>query len=159
MPTGSASSIGLIERLGSPWCIAVTSRVEPALSLSRLRAADEVAEFRQLQLQFARDEARTLADAAGLDAALADRLFDRTQGWPAGLRIAIGALSARGEGGGDALRATERPLFDFLVTEVLQQLPPALSDFLLNVSVLPELEVARCERVQRTAERSPSAHS
>ncbi len=46
-----------------------------------------------------------------------------------------------------ALHATDRPLFEFLVTEVLQQLPPALTDFLLAVSVLPELDGARCQTV------------
>jgi LuxR family maltose regulon positive regulatory protein len=145
----------LLERLGSRWCIAVTARTEPALSLSRLRAAGELAEFRQLQLQFARDDARTLAGASGVDAALADRLFDRTQGWPAGLRIAFGVVSAR-VGAGDPLRATERPLFEFLVTEVLQQLPKPLSDFLLAVSVLPELDAARCRQV--TGDDGAAAH-
>ncbi|MGZ9030228.1 MAG: LuxR C-terminal-related transcriptional regulator [Burkholderiaceae bacterium] len=142
----------LIERLSARWCVALTSRTEPPIALARLRATDDLAEFRQLHLQFARDEARRLAREAGLEDALADRLFDRTQGWPAGLRIAIGA--ARGGSGtpgpaqaSEALRASERPLFDFLVAEVLQQLPPALAEFLLDVSVLPELEADRCREV------------
>ena len=84
----------LIERLSSRWSIAITSRTEPPLALARLRARDELAEFRQLQLQFARDDARRLAAESGLDMTIADRLFDRTQGWPAGMRIAIGAVLA-----------------------------------------------------------------
>ena len=47
----------------------------------------------------------------------------------------------------EAPRASERPLFEFLVAEVLQQLPPALAEFLLDVSVLPELESGRCRDV------------
>ena len=138
----------VIERLGARWCIVVTSRADPPLALARLRAADELAEFRQLDLQFARDEARELARTAGLDKHLADRLFDRTQGWPAGLRIALGAVSASTSSHArDALRINERPLFEFLVTEVLQKLPAALADFLLAVSVLHELDAVRCEQV------------
>jgi LuxR family maltose regulon positive regulatory protein len=148
---------GLIERLGTRWCIVMTSRTEPPLALARLRAKDELAEFRQLQLQFARDEARALARKAGLDTALADRLFERTQGWAAGLQIAIGALNARGDAGRrDVLRASERPLFEFLVSEVLEELPPPLADFLLAVSVLPELEAPRCRAL--TGDAQAAAH-
>ena len=38
-------------------------------------------------------------------------------------------------------------MFDFLVTEVIDKLRPELSDFLLRVSVLPELEAARCAQL------------
>lgn len=148
----------LIERMSARWCVALTSRSEPPLALARLRAHDDLAEFRQLQLQFARDEAQQLARSEGLDAPLADRLFDRTQGWPAGLRIAIGAMRGAGSKprAAEPLRATERPLFEFLVTEVLQQLPPGLSDFLLATSVLPELDAARCQAV--TEDPRTAAH-
>ncbi len=152
----------LIERLGSRWTLVLSARKEPPVSLARLRAAGELAEFRQLHLQFAHDEARRMARAAGLDDALADRLFARTQGWPAGLRIAIGAvlgaagaaLGAAGAASGAAvaattgderaLRAGERPLFEYLVSEVLDQLEPGLAAFLQRVAVLPELEAERC---------------
>jgi LuxR family transcriptional regulator, maltose regulon positive regulatory protein len=149
----------LVERMSPRWTLALTSRTEPPIALARLRAADGLAEFRQLQLQFARDEARELAAQSGLAAAAADRLFDRTQGWPAGLRIGIGAVLAAtgGEGASAgaqlptqterALRAVERPMFDYLVVEVLEQLPPDLADFLLCASVLPELDAARSAEV------------
>jgi LuxR family maltose regulon positive regulatory protein len=142
----------LVERMSARWTIVLSSRTEPPMALARLRAADELAEFRQLQLQFARDEARLLAHGAGLDDMLADRLFARTQGWPAGLRIAIGAAvggtsaSAAPE---RALRASERPLFEFLVTEVVDQLSPGLAQFLMRVAVLPELQAERCATVAR----------
>ena len=144
----------LIERLSSRWSVAITSRIDPPLALARLRARDELAEFRQLRLQFARDDARRLAAESGLDQAIADRLFDRTQGWPAGMRIAIGALQAGGTVGASerSLRVTERPLFEFLVNEVLQQLPPRLTEFLLAASVLPELEPARSAAVTGDAQ-------
>jgi LuxR family transcriptional regulator, maltose regulon positive regulatory protein len=139
----------MLDRLTERWTIAVTARTEPPLAgLARLRAGDQVAEFRQLQLQFTRDEARRLTREGGLDEALGDRLFDRTQGWPAGLRIAVAALKDSGNAARErALRASERSMFDFLVSEVLQQLPPALGEFLLRVSVLRDLQVASCAAV------------
>lgn len=141
----------LLERLSARWTVALTARSDPPLALARLRARGELAEFRQLQLQFARDEARRLAQQAGLDQSIADRLFDRTQGWPAGLRIAISA--AQGAPGGRPLetqqwqRTVDRPLFDFLVSEVLDQLRPELREFLLRTSVLVDLDPARCAQV------------
>jgi LuxR family transcriptional regulator, maltose regulon positive regulatory protein len=146
----------LIERLGPRWSLALASRVEPPLALARLRAAGELAEFRQPQLQFDREETRALV--TGLDAAVAEALFERTQGWPAGLRLALEALQQAGgsEGGAQAaasrqlervLQATDRPLFELLTTEVVDQLQPELAAFLLRVSVLPELEAQRCAAV------------
>ncbi len=141
----------LAERLGTRWTLALVSRTEPPVALARLRAAGELAEFRQLHLQFARDEARRLVTGAGFDAALADRVFDRTQGWPAGLRMAIGSVQgAPGQWSSSlekALRSGERPMFDFLMAEVLDQLRPALDDFLQRVSFLAELEASRCAEV------------
>jgi LuxR family maltose regulon positive regulatory protein len=138
----------LIERLGARWTIAITTREDLPLSLARLRAADELGEFRQSELQFDRDEARALAAGAGLDEGVADRLFDRTQGWPAGLRLAISAASAAGARA-QAVRPPDidRQLFDYLVAEVVDRLRPELRDFLSHVSVLPELEPMRCAKV------------
>jgi LuxR family maltose regulon positive regulatory protein len=152
----------LLERLPARWTLALTSRTEPPLAaLPRLRAAGEVEELRQLNLQFAREEAHRLIEGAGLPAALADRLFDRTHGWPAGLRIAIGALQGIGASEATAhvdraLRDSDRPLFDFLVNDVLAQLPPTLAAFLLSTSVLHELTPARCAAV--TADAQAAAH-
>jgi LuxR family transcriptional regulator, maltose regulon positive regulatory protein len=142
----------LLERVGPRWTVVVSSRNDPPLALARLRAAGELAEFRQLQLQFAHDEARRLARAAGLDDTLADRLFARTQGWPAGLRIAIEAATAAAVPTERALRAGERPLFEYLVSEVLNHLEPRLAEFLQRVAVLPELEAARCAAVSGDAD-------
>ncbi|WP_083440751.1 LuxR C-terminal-related transcriptional regulator [Aquincola tertiaricarbonis] len=135
----------LLERLGPCWTIVVSSRTEPPLALARHRARGELAEFKQADLQFNRDEVLSLATATGLDAALAERLWQRTAGWPVGLRL---ALSAAREPGGALHRATiDRHVFEFMATEVLEELPAALRDFLLHTSVLPELTAARTAAV------------
>jgi LuxR family transcriptional regulator, maltose regulon positive regulatory protein len=151
----------LVERLGPRWTLVLSTRIDPPLALARLRATGELVEFRQLHLQFAHDEVRRLARVTGLDDFLADRLFERTQGWPAGLRIAMGAATGAAAGGAGtaaagaapvianerALRAGERPMFEYLVSEVLDQLDPRLAGFLQRVAVLPELDAARCAAV------------
>lgn len=128
-----------IERLPPRWTLAIATRVEPALRLARWRAAGELAELREEDLRFSRDESRTLLATAGLDPDSADALHARTGGWAAGLRLA--ASGARGGGPGSAI---DRHAFDFLATEVLARVDPELRDFLLETSVLQDLDVERC---------------
>jgi LuxR family transcriptional regulator, maltose regulon positive regulatory protein len=120
--------------------VAATTRHEPALRLARLRAAGLLTELRAADLQFTREEALALLLPAGVDPAAAEALHRRTMGWPAGLRLALGG--ARGAGPGSAI---DRQAFDFLSSEVLAQLDASLREFLLQTSVLHELDAARCE--------------
>lgn len=140
----------LIERLPAPWTVVISSRVAPRLAVARWRAAGELAEFTQDDLRFSADEARALvlADQADQAAELAARLpelVERTQGWPAGLRLCLAALRGRAPGAalqGGRHAAVDRSLFDYLASEVLDEMPIALHDFLVRSSVLPVLTAA-----------------
>jgi LuxR family maltose regulon positive regulatory protein len=135
----------LVERIGARWSLAFSTRSDPPLALARLRATSELAEFRQLELRFAQEEARRLADALGLDAENAERALERTQGWPAGLGMVL--KLAQQQGVARAWREGERSMFEYLLSEVLDWQRPELAEFLLNVSVLPELDASRCAKV------------
>lgn len=130
----------LLPRLPERWTLAIATRRLPALRLARLRASGLLTELRTADLQFTRDEALALLRPAGLEPAVAEALHQRTMGWPAGLRLAL--VGARGAGPGGAI---DRQAFDFLTSEVLEQLEPGLREFLLQTSVLRELDAARCE--------------
>ena len=136
----------LLERFTPRWTLAIATRHEPTLALARLRAMDEIAEFRLEDLRFERDEVRTLAARAGLGVADADLVHERTQGWPVGLRLALHAPSGSHSGLPAAARAftIDRHVFDFLAAEVIDRLDAPLREFLLATSVLPELTAARC---------------
>lgn len=127
-------------RLPERWTLAISTRRQPALRLARLRAAGLLTELRTAELQFTRDEALALLLPAGLDPAVAEALHQRTMGWPAGLRLALGG--ARGSTPGGAI---DRQAFEFLTSEVLEQLEPGLRAFLLQTCVLHELDAPRCE--------------
>ena len=146
----------LIERLPPQWTVVLSSRELPALSLARWRAAGELAEFNADTLRFSADEAAALAAAEGWvdTSAQAAALIERNHGWPAGLRLTLAALKARPTLNAGAL--TERYLFDYLTSEVLDALPQNLHDFLLRCSLLPELTAARAAALSgdwRAAER------
>ncbi len=140
----------LLQHLPAHWGLLVAGRTDPPLALPRLRARGELAEFRQDDLRFSGDEVAALvqqradAGAPAPTTAQAAALLDRTQGWPAGLNLAL-AHAGRGSGAAGSLH--ERHVFDYLTTEVLDNLAPALRDFLLCCAVLPELDVARCATV------------
>ncbi len=149
----------ILERLPAHWSVAVASRIEPPLPLARWRAAGELAEFRQRELSFAEgDVAALLAQASRSqhDPARVAELMARTNGWPAGLRLSLSAHAGAGERGLAAGRGgtamPQRHLFDYLATEVLNDMPAELRDFLLNCSVLPELTASRCAQVSGRAD-------
>lgn len=142
----------LIEQLPSQWTLLLASRVTPRLPLNRLHVAGELVVFGQDRLCFDAQEAQALARSEGAGEH-AEALFARTQGWPAGLRLCLAALRSR-PGGSGALAggaAMDRHLFDFLASEVLDDMPLALHDFLLRCSVLPELTAARAAAVSGDA--------
>lgn len=136
----------LVERLQPPWGLVLASRVDPDLALARLRAGDDLAEFRQADLRFDASEIDALLAHSGVspEAPGIHELMQRTEGWAAGLRLSLAAGAGLGKTGPAAQTQTRRHLFDYLASEVLAQMPAELQDFLLRSSVLPELTAARC---------------
>lgn len=136
----------LIDRLGPRWTVAILTRFDPPLALPRWRAAGELAEFRQEALRWTRDELATWLAAAGTAPDRLDGLLARTDGWSAGVQLALRF------GAGGAAVGSERAFHDFLGAEVIDTLPPALRDFLLKASVLPELTAPRAAAVTGAAD-------
>jgi LuxR family maltose regulon positive regulatory protein len=135
----------LVEHLLAPWGLVLASRTEPDLALARLRANGELAEFRQTDLRFDLSEVDALLAASGTDRQdRADELLRQTDGWAAGLRL---SLAARKDGAASRpamVARTRRHLFDYLASEVLNEMPHELQDFLIRCAVLPELTARRC---------------
>jgi len=121
----------------------LATRHDLRLGLHRLRLAGELTEFRAAELRFTLDEAWALFDAAGIplsDMALA-RLYDRTEGWAAGLRLA--ALSLAGHPDPDKFAAefsgSERTVAEYLLAEVLERQSEPVRRLLLRTSVLDRM--------------------
>ena len=101
------------------------TRADPALPLHRLRVNGELTEIRSSDLAFDAPEAAALLAEDGVTwrRSEAELLVDRTEGWPAGLRLAALFLSRDhtgtvGEFGGD-----DRAVSDYLLEEVLASQP------------------------------------
>lgn len=137
----------LVERLTPGWCVAIASRNAPPFSLGRIAAQGELTVWREPTLALSRNECLQLC--ASLAPAAAEQVWERTHGWPAGVRL---ALTASGSGG--ALRAPnlDRPVFDFFASEVIDTLPPDLRRFLLQISLLPEVTAAQAQAFTQDAD-------
>ena len=104
----SADALAQLERLlavlPSSARVVLSSRRDPSIRLHQLRLADEVAEIRAGDLRFTERETRELLAASGIS--LSDggaaALYQRTEGWAAGLRLAVISLS--GHAGSRAFR-------------------------------------------------------
>jgi LuxR family transcriptional regulator, maltose regulon positive regulatory protein len=137
----------LIERAPSDWTLVLASRTAPPLALARWRALGELVDFDQDALRFTSQETHALAQSAGLGADQAASLHERTAGWPAGVRLGLAAHAAQP---GRPARL-DRPLFEFLASEVLDPLPAELHEFLLRVAVLPSFNAAEAAAVSGDA--------
>ena len=130
----------LLARLPAQLRVVLATREEPALGLHRLRLAGELTELRGPDLRFSLDETRALLRASGItlsDAAVAS-LHERTEGWPAGLRLAAISLAAHPdpERFVSEFSGSERTVAGYLLAEVLERQPPEVRDLLLRTSIL-----------------------
>ena len=130
----------LLSRLPAQLRVVLATREEPTLGLHRLRVAGQLTELRGPDLRFSLEETRALLRASGItlsDAGLAS-LHDRTEGWPAGLRLAAISLTAHPdpERFVSEFSGSERNVAGYLLAEVLERQPPEVRDLLLRTSNL-----------------------
>ena len=142
----------LIDRLPGSLHVVIASRVDPPLPLGRLRAAGELTEIRATHLRFGEDEAHTLLRGTlGLDIepTTVRQLWERTEGWPAGLYLAGLSIRDRADVTGfvEDLAAGNRNIAEYLAQEILDLQPPRRRNFLLRTSILDRLTASLCDAV------------
>src|SRR5712672_1676471 len=118
----------------------LAGRHDLRLGLHRLRLEGELAELRAADLRFPVAEARELLAAAGVDlpGPALGMLYERAEGWAAGLRLA--ALSLAGHPDPERFAAefsgSERTVAEYLLAEVLERQSEEVRRLLLRTSVL-----------------------
>ncbi len=136
----SPDALGWLEdflsRLPSQVLVVLVTREDPRLGLHRLRLAGALTEVRGSDLRFSLDETRQLLMAEGI--ALSDTgialLHERTEGWAAGLRLAVLSLARHGdpERFVREFSGSERTVADYLMAEVLERHPADVREMLLR---------------------------
>jgi LuxR family maltose regulon positive regulatory protein len=121
----------------------LSSRRDPPIRFHQLRLAGEMAEIRAGDLMFTERETRELLAASEIslsDAGVA-ALCQRTEGWAAGLRLAVISLSSHP----DAERfvaefsGTDRAIGEYLMAEMLERQPNEVQSMLLRTSLVDRM--------------------
>jgi LuxR family transcriptional regulator, maltose regulon positive regulatory protein len=120
--------------------VVLATREDPHLGLHRLRLAGALTELRGSDLEFSLAETRALLDAAGIKVSEAGLvlLHERTEGWAAGLRLAVISLAQHPdpERFVSEFSGSERTVAGYLLAEVLERQPAEVRELLLRTSVL-----------------------
>jgi LuxR family maltose regulon positive regulatory protein len=142
----------LVDHLPPQLRLVISTRADPALPLSRVRARGDLVEIRAADLRFTGDEVATyLNELNGLGLATADltTLESRTEGWVAALQLA--ALSLQDVDDPSAFIAgfagDDRFVVDYLADEVLGRQSADVRRFLLDTSILDRLTGPLCDAV------------
>jgi LuxR family maltose regulon positive regulatory protein len=140
----SAGAVAQLDRLlallPSSARLVLSSRRDPPIRLHQLRLADEVAEIRAGDLRFSERETRELLAESGitLSDAGAAALYQRTEGWVAGLRLAV--ISLTGHPDPERFVAefsgTDRAIGEYLMAEMLERQPSEVQGMLLRTSLV-----------------------
>jgi LuxR family transcriptional regulator, maltose regulon positive regulatory protein len=118
----------------------LATRHDLRLGLHRLRLEGELTEIRELDLRFSLGEAQQLVSAAGVE--LTERalalLYERTEGWAAGLRLAAMSLAGHPDPGrfAEEFSGSERTVAEYLLAEVLERQSEEVRRLLLRTSIL-----------------------
>ena len=118
--------------------LVLSTRSDPVLRLNRLRVNGDLTDFRADDLAFSRDEAAELLHRNGIHPTeqQLDVLLNRTQGWPAGLRLALMGLDPTDlERGIAGFTGRSRLVAEYLIEEVTDRLTAVDRQFLLTTSI------------------------
>ena len=129
----------IVTHLPSNLRVVMTSRMDPALPIGRLRAHGNLAEIRAQDLAFTVDEAGAVFGS--LDLQTVESIVARTEGWATALRLlalSIGGSASPGQAL-DSLGTDRSDIADFLAAEALGSLRPELQRFLVTTSIVDEL--------------------
>ncbi len=142
----------LLDHLPPQVHLVISTRADPALPLSRLRARGQLVEVRAADLRFTHEEtAEYLNDVNALGLAADDvaTLETRTEGWAAALQLAALSLQGRAERSRFIVgfAGDDRFVVDYLADEVLDRQPADVRTFLLETSVLSRLTGPLCDAV------------
>jgi len=131
--------------------LAFAGRDEPPLRIPRLRAEGRIMEIGPGDLSLTREEAASLlrdAEVALRDDDLTE-LHRRTEGWPAGLYLAILAIREGASPGNVAASfgGDDRLVREYVQSELLARIPPRQRMFLTHTAVLERMSGPLCEAV------------
>lgn len=141
-----------LEHLPPQAHLAIASRIDPPLPIARWRVRSQLIELRAEDLRFTIKEATVFLNQSRLQPLTEPQiatLQDQTEGWIAGLKLAMLSLRDPPNPAAliDSFSGEQRYILDYLVAEVLERQPLSLQSFLLRTSILENLCDSLCEAI------------
>lgn len=132
--------------------IVIITRRDPPLSLQSLRARGTLGEVRMQQLAFNSEETLAFVNnkrGGAIAETAVVRLHERTEGWPAGLRLAMLAAPDENVKGDfvDKIPSDPRSVREYLMHEVLDKCPEEMREYLMRTAFLDRISAPLCEAV------------
>jgi LuxR family maltose regulon positive regulatory protein len=136
-----AAILDAVAELPPHGCIIVISRSEPPASMVRLRANQALHMLGWNDLRLTRQESDAIVKlwGADIDEAGLGQIYEKTQGWPAGLILMLDQAAATGTTTALPDACAPQLIFDYLAGEVFQKFDNATQQLLLTTAFLPEV--------------------
>jgi LuxR family maltose regulon positive regulatory protein len=140
----------LLRRAPSQFHLMLTTRVEPELPLAGLRGANQLLEIDADALRFDADETQRFLERENIATVPTEAkvLEDKTEGWPALLRIFVSALKP-GQSfaqGLERLSGTGRPIGAYLA-ELLDGLPSNVVATMVRTAIVDRFSASLCQAI------------
>ena len=148
----------LLQHLPESLHLVFITRTDPTLPLGLLRARDELVEITTSDLRFSQQEAEAFLQTtaqADLPSSVVARLLQKTEGWPAGLRLGAQALQNKGstpdlERWIESFSGSDRYIADYLIQEVFGSQPREIQTFLMKTAFFSRLTGSLCDALLET---------
>lgn len=148
--------------------LVLATRRDPPFSVTNLRVRGQITEIRMQQLRFSLAETKhylTEVMKMDVDEQTAAAIDAKTEGWVAGLRLAV--LSFREREDIDRIIANlpenNRYVMDYIISEVISHQPEDIQEYLLSTAILDRFCAPLCESIcmskneSKTCSRTGSA--
>src|SRR3954471_11185346 len=131
----------LVESLPEGIGAVFLSRGEPPSAFAQARARGLLSVIDGEKFRLTAEESSEIADLRGvrIDERALERLHERTQGWAAGLVLALKQSGQPESGPGFPAEATPQVVFDYFAGEILHRMQPDEQALLLKASLLPAM--------------------
>ena len=144
----------LLEQLPGHVHLIIASRNHPGFALSQLKLDNRLLCINQQDLRLSPEQVQQLNCHLGgkaLPADYLDSLLGMTEGWVAGVKMALLAYARFGTQALQRFNGSQPEIVDYFGHVVLRQLPPQLREFLLCCGLFERFDGAFCDDVlQRT---------
>ena len=143
----------LLENAPPALHLIISTRTDPPLALARLRARGLLSELRANDLRFNDDEVATLLrrEVPDISSESLSALSQKTEGWGAALQIVRSSLAGQNAESAreivTSLSGSHRFVFEYLAEEVFRRQPEARQSFLLQTSILPQMDADSCNAI------------